>query len=578
MNPPSPKTAVLSLAPRSPGGAPGYSDALIDGLPSGIIVIDREFRIQRVNRYVATWIGRAAEEMAGQHCYHLMHARESPCPDCPCAVSFRTGEPATVVHDGIDRHGGATHAEIISMPIHDPSGQVVLALESVRDISERERHLRQLAEAVDRLETSQAELERRNEELQLLSGLLGATSCTMGLDALLEVLLAGALRLVGPGTGGALLLLDGTGRRLRLAASRGSEGDFKPCDDYVQLGECLCGSAALSGDAVAASIAPNTSRVVESYRRGDASVAIPLSASAGVLGVLAIHFPPGKRLPPGRERLYELMGRQMGIAIENARLFEQTDAQLHRKLAELTRALAAVEQERARAQASERAKEELVTMLSHDLRSPLSVILQDANEFGRTCGDESCKASRASTRHAVRRAAAMLNDVVDSARLESGALDLRHEPMDLVQVLQDLVGDGFPASERGRLKLATDLKAAPVRGDRSWLERATANVIGNALKFGPPGTPVVVRLWGDGSAVRIEVADRGPGIPAAELPLIFKRFFRASNAQRTGGSGLGLYIARLVVEAHGGQVAVRSELGHGATVTLALPVVPAASA
>ncbi|HSN16244.1 MAG TPA: sensor histidine kinase, partial [Anaeromyxobacteraceae bacterium] len=129
-------------------------------------------------------------------------------------------------------------------------------------------------------------------------------------------------------------------------------------------------------------------------------------------------------------------------------------------------------------------------------------------------------------------------------------------------------------SERGRLRLAVDLPAAPVRGDRSWLERAAANVIGNALKFAPGDLPVTVHLWADGSAIRLEVVDEGPGIPADELPLLFKRFFRASNAQRTGGSGLGLYIARLVVEAHGGQVAVRSELGRGAAVTFTLPAAP----
>ncbi len=283
-------------------------------------------------------------------------------------------------------------------------------------------------------------------------------------------------------------------------------------------------------------------------------------------------------LNASRARPTTRKGDHLGRGLEDAQLFEYTRTQLQRKLSELTRALAAVEQERARAQASASATEELVTMLSHDLRSPLSVILQDANEFGRTCRDDSCKGSRASTRHSVRRAAAMLTDLVDSARLESGALDLRHEPMDLVQVIRDLVGDGFPASERGRLRLAMDLPAAPVRGDRSWLERAAANVIGNALKFAPAVTPVTVRLLGDGGAVRLEVADRGPGIPATELPLLFERFFRASNAQRTGGSGLGLYITRLVIEAHGGQVAVRSELRHGATVTLALPLASAASA
>jgi signal transduction histidine kinase len=238
------------------------------------------------------------------------------------------------------------------------------------------------------------------------------------------------------------------------------------------------------------------------------------------------------------------------------------------------RALATVEQERSRALASERSKEEFVTMVSHDLRSPLSVILSDASDYGRTCQDESCRSTRASIRHSVRRANAMLTEVVDSARLETGALDLKRDPLDLVRLVRELVERGFPSGERPRLQLTLEVPSAPVLGDQSWLERAVANVIGNALKFAPAESPVTVRLSGDGATVQLEVIDQGPGIPADELPLLFKRYFRASNAQRTGGSGLGLYITRLVVEAHGGRVKVKSEMGRGVAITLALPAAP----
>jgi PAS domain S-box-containing protein len=564
------KNAAPGEAHR-PNGAGEHPDALIDALPSGILVIDRDYRIQRANRHVATWLRRSPAEMRGQHCYRLVHGRDAPCDDCPSATAFHTGEPATVVHTGLDAGGGMTHAEIIAFPIRDATGRVVQALESVRDITERERHLAQLADAVARLETSQRELERRNEELEQLNALLGRTSCTMGVDAVLSTLLAGALRLVGPGTSGAILLLEEPGRRLRIASTRGLEDAFFPCEKAVALGECLCGAAALSGEVISAG-GPSEPWFPGCPPGGPgASLAVPLHASARVIGALVIHMPPGVTPPAGRERLFELMGRQVGIAIENAQLYERADAQLRRKVAELTRALGALEEERARARASEAGKEELVTMLSHDLRSPLSVILTDAGELGRPCGDEGCRAARVAIRQSVRRAAAMLDDVVDSARLESGSLDLKREALDLAAILRDLVEGGFPAPERDRLRLALDLPSAAMLGDRSWLERAAANVIGNALKFAPAETPVRVRLARDGLALRLEVTDQGPGIPADEQPLLFRRFFRASNVKRTGGSGLGLYIVRLVVEAHGGRAAVRSELGRGTTVTLTLP-------
>jgi len=300
-------------------------------------------------------------------------------------------------------------------------------------------------------------------------------------------------------------------------------------------------------------------------------VSIPLSASERVLGVLAVRLPEGAPPPEGRERLYELIGRALGMAIENAQLYDRTDAQLHRKVVELTSALEAVEQERARAQASEQAKQELVTMFSHDLRSPLTVIYSDASEHGRACQDEACRASRASVRASVRRANAMLGDVVDSARLEGGTLELEREPLDLAELLRDLAVTGVPAEDRPRLRLALAAERAPVLGDRSWLDRAVSNVVGNALKFTPAGLPVEVRLVEEPRTWRVEVADGGPGIPAEEVGLLFRRFYRASNALRTQGSGLGLYITRLVVEAHGGWVSAESALGQGATVTLTLP-------
>ena len=546
-------------------------DALLDGLPSGVLVIDRDFRIQRVNRYTASWLKREPEEMLGRRCHELVHQREAPCEDCPCAVSFRTGERATAMHTGLDAHGATTHAELVSLPIRDASGQIVLALEASRDVSERVRHAEQVAEAVFELQESQEELRRRNEELEILNGLLLSAGAARGLDAVLAGLLAGALQAVEGRASAAILLCDDSGRRLELAASQGLDGAFTACPTSLRLGRCACGQAALDGVVRVSQQCTEAGDAPGPASGEQGRIAIPLSSGGQVLGVLVIHLPPGQRLPHGRERLFELMGRQMGIAVENAQLYQRTDAQLHRKVGELTVALEAVERERARALASERAKEEFVSMVAHDLRSPLSVIHSDANELGRACQDPRCLSSRESIRRSVRRAAAMLTEVVDSARLEAGGLELERAPLDLSALVQDLVAGAFTAGQRERLRLSLALDAPPVLGDRPWLERAAVNVIGNALKFAPDDDAVEVRVTAAGGAVRLEVSDRGAGIPPDELPLLFGRYFRASNVRRIGGTGLGLYLTRLVVEAHGGQASARSEPGHGTTITLALP-------
>ena len=195
----------------------------------------------------------------------------------------------------------------------------------------------------------------------------------------------------------------------------------------VRLGECLCGAAALSGEVIISDDPSCDARYAgPPAARPHGQVFIPLSSHEQVLGVLFIQLAPGQAVPPPeRESLFRLMGRQIGISIENAQLYQRTDAQLRQKVGELTRALSTLERERTRAETSERTKEEFVSMVSHDLRSPLTVILADSGEYASACKDPACVQARASVRHSARRMAVMLNELVDSARLESGTLELQ---------------------------------------------------------------------------------------------------------------------------------------------------------
>jgi PAS domain S-box-containing protein len=548
---------------------------MFDGMPSGLIVIDRDFRIQRANPFTARWLKRDAASLVGQVCYQLIHHSERPCPDCPCEITFRTGQSATTVHTGIDASGDTTWAELVSLPVLDASGQVHCALEVARDVSERERHLRQLGALVNELRASDEQLRRRNEELAILNGLMLRAGGPMRMPDLLDALLSAALRVAGPAATGGIFLLDEARRELRLAAHRGLDADFVLRERSVRLGECLCGAVALSGEVVITSGAEVDVRHTRVHNHAPyGHVIIPLSSHDQVLGVLFVHLQPGQAAPPPeREQLFRLMGRQIGISIENAQLYQRTDAQLRQKVGELTQALASVERERARAESSERAKEEFVSMVSHDLRSPLTVILADAGEYAAACSAPTCVEARASVRQSARRMAVMLNELVDSARLESGTLELNRETVDLGVLLHGLAAQSFAASERSRLQLADRLPTVQFLGDRSWLERALVNVIGNAIKFAPGDSPVRITLTVDGDAAVVAVADQGPGIPPDELALVFQRFYRASNTRRrVDGSGLGLFIAKKVIEAHGGEASIQSEVGSGTTIRFRLPL------
>jgi signal transduction histidine kinase len=167
----------------------------------------------------------------------------------------------------------------------------------------------------------------------------------------------------------------------------------------------------------------------------------------------------------------------------------------------------------------------------------------------------------------------LARDLLDLSRVERGTLDV--EPVDLVGLAKEVAGGYGDLAEERRVRLRSELRPdVSVRGDRAQLGLLLSSLLDNALRHTPAGGSVWVRVDADGGRATLAVADTGEGIPATEVPRIFERFYRVdkARARRTGGTGLGLAIVRHVAEAHGGTVGVDSELGHGSTFTVTLPV------
>jgi signal transduction histidine kinase len=222
-----------------------------------------------------------------------------------------------------------------------------------------------------------------------------------------------------------------------------------------------------------------------------------------------------------------------------------------------------------------RRSEEYNRVISHDLRSPLTIILGKAQMIQRSPGkaDVAAQSAQAIVVSA-RRMNVMIQDLADSARLESGQLRLNSRSLDLGRTIRDLVERMTEVSgmERCEVQVETDLPS--VRADPDRLERILTNLLGNALKYSTPGTPIrLTATSGHGEAI-VSVVDQGPGIAPADLPHLFERYFRArgDTEHREGlGLGLGLYITRGLVAAHGGRIWVDSEVGKGSTFTFTLP-------
>jgi signal transduction histidine kinase len=169
----------------------------------------------------------------------------------------------------------------------------------------------------------------------------------------------------------------------------------------------------------------------------------------------------------------------------------------------------------------------------------------------------------------------LVNDLLFVARVEAGELDLHPLEIGLTAVVQQAVEEAAPRARERGVELRAHVHDVPdVWADRGRMFQLLDNLISNAIKFTPEGGHVDVRLAANGQCVRLEVADTGIGISPAEHARLFQRFFRASTAteRHIPGTGLGLYIANAIVDAHGGQIGVESEPGAGTTFAVELPV------
>ncbi|MDY7226708.1 sensor histidine kinase [Hyalangium rubrum] len=225
----------------------------------------------------------------------------------------------------------------------------------------------------------------------------------------------------------------------------------------------------------------------------------------------------------------------------------------------------------------ERLRQEYVGLITHDLRTPLQNITLRTQLLQRALKQKGLS-KEATTAEALLRNARqmkeMVEELLESSRLEAGQVELHREPMDLVRFLEEVVERDVPPDERERLRLEVSTPVPWVPVDAPRLERVVVNLLTNALKYGTPGTPVVVRLEQQGAQLQVSVRDQGPGLKPEELPRLFTKFYRTQSGRSAQGVGLGLYISRLIIEAHGGRISVQSTAGQGSTFTFTLPVVP----
>jgi PAS domain S-box-containing protein len=284
--------------------------------------------------------------------------------------------------------------------------------------------------------------------------------------------------------------------------------------------------------------------------RARSYLTVPLRAREEIIGALTLFdTDAGRSLGPHDVELGEILGQRAGLAIDNARLYRA-------------------------ARRATQARDEVLAVVAHDLRGPLNTIglVSDAIARSGPPGTASTHRHVGSIRRAVKQIDRLIADLLDAAQLEAGTLRLEPATLDPAEVVAEAVEAMRTSAGEHTLEVDVPAGLPAVRADRDRILQVLGNLLGNAVKFTPPGGRIVVSAARRERDVLLRVCDSGPGLSADQIGHVFDRFWQAVPSDRRG-AGLGLAITRGLVEAHGGTIWVESQPGAGATFCFTLPVV-----
>lgn len=434
-----------------------------------------------------------------------------------------------------------------------------LALAFLVYVIEKEMSLRRLSALLVEERVLSAALSNRLAEISALSEVGKAINTTLDLKDVLNMILSSSLELLG-GTEGSVMLLNDDRTHLEVVSYRG------PIMEPVvsgrrAIGEGIAGTVAARRTAMLIQgdeLRDDEGSDVHPERGIRSSMCVPLLRRDELLGVLNLNETEGKRRFTEHDlEALGLFAEHAAIAIGNASLFEQERETVHR-LEEL-----------------DRLKSDFVATVSHELKTPLTAIIGSATTLSKRASrmtpDQQATFVEMIERQG-QRLLRLVQDILTTAHIESGMPKLRRELVDLRAAVEVIIVDlrhSYPSRE---VVLKTEPERPQVWGDLGALQQILTNLIENALKYSAEG-PVEVSLMESQTETVMSVTDQGRGISTEELDSIFDRFRQVdqSDTRGQGGVGLGLYIVKSLVEAHGGEIKVQSSPGQGTSFRVHLP-------
>ena len=464
--------------------------------------------------------GATMEQVVGTNATQFIGPRTDTAVLWRMREMLCNGQPARGEYVSYRLDGSHYYASASAQPLLDGNGKTSRYVLMLRDITETVLR--------------GAELAMQNERLTALTAIARGIFAALEPHALVEALVGGVRELIGAES--------------RLLVARPS-GGFALTKDLMAPERAVSG-----GDAFVEAASRSEGTLVE---EGERRAAIRIPGSLGQTRYI-LDIRSDRRLHQADVFAAGLLGQYFAVAARNVELYGELQA----------RRAAVVE--------LNQVKNDLIAMLAHDFKGPLTTIVGFADVLAEDERfDEESRKFLTMISSSAMRLASLATDTLALSRLEQNELTLELEEFDLVALVRDIVR---VFSVTRAIDLRTDRPELRIGGDPGRLRQVFENLIGNAIKYSPGGEPIEVFLRAKGRGVEVSVRDHGIGIPEADKAKLFGRFARAQNARALGisGTGFGLYLTKTIVEMHGGTIGVDSVEGEGSTFRTFLPAAVAA--
>jgi len=391
-----------------------------------------------------------------------------------------------------------------------------------------------------------ATLEQTISTLEKLLSISRRLNSTLEMRPLLEQIVESAAELTNADAGSILLMEDSD--TLRFAAASGPESATLQ-NTEVPLDRSLAGWVATHREMAVVENAQSDSRMynIDAIDATQSIIAAPMLFGVQVIGVLEVVTTTTRHkfTQEDRETVATLAG-VAAVAVQNARLFQQSD---------------------------------WVAEVVHEIRTPLTSILSYADLLHRPDLDEQIRQQAITTiQRETERVSDLATQFLDLARLESGRITMSQDVIDVAALIDHAVAVIKPSADQHDRTVHVSLaeRIPAIVGDRARLHQVLLNLLSNAVKYSNVGDAINVEAQIQANKLIISVSDTGPGIAQHQFPLLFRKFRRLPGSEdKAQGSGLGLVVARQIVEAHQGQIWVESELGKGSCFFISLPLTDA---